>query len=86
MSFVDALGASALPILFPGSNAGFGRAHVAIAAMAGASDCADDDIIDYKRQSARNENDLSLHQTERAMETLRIALQLICGFGSALLQ
>jgi len=53
---------------------------------AGASDGADDDVIDDERQPAGYENDLPLHQAERAMKSLRISLQLIGRFGGTLLQ
>jgi len=37
---------AALAIFFPSRDAGFDRAHIAVAAMTGAADGADDDVVD----------------------------------------
>src|SRR5262245_24973390 len=71
----------ALAVLIPGGDPGFDRADVAIAAVAGAAHGADDDVIDDERESARNQNDLALHQAQCAMKSLGIGLQLIGGLG-----
>jgi hypothetical protein len=39
-------------ILLPGGNAGFHGAHVTVAAMAGTTDAADDDIVNNQRETA----------------------------------
>src|SRR5689334_1406553 len=80
------LGAFALPVFLPCGDARLGRAYIAVAAVAGASDCANDNVINDERQPAGYQNDLPFHQAERAVESLRVSLQLICRFGSALLQ
>ena len=42
----------ALAMLLPGGDSGLHRAHVAVAAMAGAADRADDNIVDDQREAA----------------------------------
>src|SRR6266540_5918300 len=76
----------ALAVFFPGGDAGFDGAHVAVPAVAGTADSADDDVVDDERKSAGYQNDLSFHQAERAVKTLRVGLQLIGGFSGRLLQ
>ena len=39
-------------MLLPGGDSGLHRAHVAVAAMAGAADRADDNIVDDQREAA----------------------------------
>src|SRR6476646_463069 len=62
--------AFALAIFFPGGNAGLHRAHVAVATVAGATDRANDNIVDDQREAAGYQNDLAFHQAQRAVKAL----------------
>ena len=42
----------ALAKFFPSGDAGFDGAHVAVTAVAGAADGADDDVVDDQRKAA----------------------------------
>ena len=73
-------------MFLPGGDSGLHRAHIAVAAVAGAADRADDNIVDDQREAAGYQNDLAFHQAQRAVKALGIGLQLIGGFRGALLQ